>query len=266
MEQCLYISESAALQQYVPGDFTRLYFGTEFCERLLPSRNDLSAAIGLAGERGQAFTFMTPFVTNKGLENLEVLLQVLARRLPDAEVVVNDWGVLQLLRSKYPDLKPVLGRLLNKSKRGPRIMNILKQIPAETRKYFQGSNLDVPAAVRFLRQQGIARVEFDNLLQGLDIEGSDPALHKSLYLPFAFVSATRFCLAANCDDSEKINAIGVFACGRQCLDYSFNLHHPVMTLPLIRRGNAVFFMNETLPEPAVLRQFDRIVVQPELPR
>ncbi len=62
---------------------------------------------------------MTPFVTNRGLEQLEELLPVLAQTLPDAEVVVNDWGVLQLLRSEYPELKPVLGRLLNKSKRGP---------------------------------------------------------------------------------------------------------------------------------------------------
>ncbi len=70
-------------------------------------------------------------------------------------MVVNDWGVLQLLRSEYPEFKPVLGRLLNKSKRGPRIMNIFDQIPPETQDYFQGSNLDVPAAVRFLKQQGI---------------------------------------------------------------------------------------------------------------
>ena len=40
---------------------------------------------------------MTPFVTNRGLALLEDLLPVLAQTLPDAEVVVNDWGVLQLL-------------------------------------------------------------------------------------------------------------------------------------------------------------------------
>ena len=264
MEQAVYISSIDQLH-YLSDDFTRLYFGAEFCERLLPTRGDLEAVIGFAREHGLAFTCMTPFVTNKGLEYLEGLLQVLARSLPEAEVVVNDWGVLQLLRSEYPEFKPVLGRLLNKSKRGPRIMNILKQIPAETKEYFQGSNLDVPSAIRFLRQQGIERVEFDNLLQGLNLAGTAVSISKSLYLPFAFISATRFCLSANCDDSSKMDYLGVFPCGKECLKYSFNLYNPVMTLPLIRRGNAVFFIHESIPKVVARQQVDRIVVQPELP-
>lgn len=264
MEQAVYLSSVDQLH-YVADDFTRLYFGAEFCERLIPSLLELETALSTARERSLGFTFMTPFVTNRGLERLEKLLNMLGRAHPDAEVVVNDWGVLQLVRSAHPQLKPVLGRLLNKSKRGPRIMNIFDQLPAETKNYFQGSNLDVPSAVRFLRQQGIQRVEFDNLLQGLTLNGSDPQMHKSLYLPFAFISATRFCLTANCDDPDKIDAIGVFPCARECLKYSFNLYNPVMTLPLIRRGNAVFFVNENIPDVVARQQVDRIVVQPELP-
>jgi hypothetical protein len=264
MEQAVYISSIDKLH-YVSDDFTRLYFGAEFCERLIPSRQELETALRSASERSLGFTFMTPFVTNRGLELLEKLIHLLAQFRPDAEVVVNDWGVLQLLRSQYIQLKPVLGRLLNKSKRGPRIMNIFEQLPAETKEYFQGSNLDVPAAVRFLKQQGIERVEFDNLLQGISLKGSDPGIHTTLYLPFAYISATRFCLTANCDDTEKKDAIGVFPCGRECLKYSFNLYNPVMTLPLIRRGNAVFFIHESIPDVITRQQVDRIVVQPELP-
>ncbi|MBN2108397.1 MAG: hypothetical protein JW832_13310 [Deltaproteobacteria bacterium] len=264
MEQAVYIHCSDQLR-YLSDDFTRLYFGAEFCERLIPPRLELQTALRSARERSLGFTFMTPFVTNRGLEQLEELLAVLEQSLPDAEVVVNDWGVLQLLRSEHPRLRPVLGRLLNKSKRGPRLMNIFEQLPAETKSYFQGSNLDVPAAVRFLAQQGISRVEFDNLLQGLNLEGTDAGLHKSLYVPFAFISATRFCLSANCDDPVKMGSIGIFPCGRECLKYSFNLYNPVMTLPLIRRGNAVFFIHETIPDAVTRHQVDRIVVQPELP-
>ncbi|MCX5900646.1 MAG: hypothetical protein NTX06_07925, partial [Proteobacteria bacterium] len=84
-------------------------------------------------------------------------------------------------------------------------------------------------------------------------------------LPFAYISATRFCLSANCDDPIMMDSIGIFPCGRECLKYSFNLYNPVMTLPLIRRGNAVFFVNETIPDIVSRQQVDRIVVQPELP-
>jgi hypothetical protein len=264
MEQAVYIRSIDDLH-YLNDGFTRLYFGAEFCERLIPPLLDLETALCIARDRSLGFTFMTPFVTNRGLELLEERMHMLAQTLPDAEVVVNDWGVLQLVRSAYPQLKPVLGRLLNKSKRGPRIMNILDQLPLETKEYFQGSNLDVPSAIRFLQQHGIKRVEFDNLLQGISLEGADPAIQKSLYLPFAFVSATRFCLTANCDDPSKMGAIGIFPCGRECLNYSFNLYNPVMTLPLIRRGNAVFFVNENVPDIVSRQLVDRIVVQPELP-
>jgi hypothetical protein len=264
MEQAVYIS-SIDQQHYVSDDFTRLYFGAEFCERLMPSRHELATALRIASQRSLDFTFMTPFVTNRGLELLAELLHMLAQTMPDAEVVVNDWGVLQLLRSVHPQFKPVLGRLLNKSKRGPRIMNIFDQLPVATQGYFQGSNLDVPAAVRFLLQQGISRVEFDNLLQGLNLEAADSRLHTSLYVPFAYISATRFCLIANCDDPVKMGSIGIFPCGRECLKYSFNLHNPVMTRALIRRGNAVFFLHESIPAVVTRQQVDRIVVQPELP-
>jgi hypothetical protein len=264
MEQAFYVSGIDQLHR-LNDDFTRLYFGAEFCERLMPSRQELEMALRISSQRSLSFTFMTPFVTNNGLGQLENLMEVLALAMPDAEVVVNDWGVLHLLRTQYPELTPVLGRLLNKSKRGPRIMNIIEQIPAETRSYFQGSNLDVPAAVHFLKEQGIQRVEFDNVLQCLNLDGTDSGIHKSLYMPFAFVSVTRFCLTANCDDPAKMDCVGIFPCGRECMKYSFNLFNPVMRLPLIRRGNALFFINENIPDVVNKRLVDRIVVQPELP-
>ena len=264
MEQAFYISSIEQLC-HPSDDFTRLYFGAEFCERLMPSRQDLETALRISRERALDFTFMTPFVTNRGLAQLDELANVLAHTRPDSEVVVNDWGVLHLLRSQYPELTPVLGRLLNKSKRGPRIMNIIDQIPTETRDYLRGSNLDVPSAVYFLKEQGIHRVEFDNVLQGLNLDGTDPGIHKSLYMPFAFVSVTRFCLTANCDDPTKMDYVGIFPCCRECLRYSFNLYNPVMKLPLIRRGNAIFFINENIPDAVDKRLVDRIVVQPEPP-
>jgi hypothetical protein len=38
-----------------------------------------------------------------------------------------------------------------------------------------------------------------------------------------------------------------------------------MTLPLVRKGNSIFFMNDVIPEVVASRQIDRIVVQPEIP-
>ena len=40
MDQALYISKLSSIK-YFQNDFTRIYFGQEFCERLLPQKADL---------------------------------------------------------------------------------------------------------------------------------------------------------------------------------------------------------------------------------
>jgi hypothetical protein len=108
-------------------------------------------------------------------------------------------------------------------------------------------------------------VELDNLLQGIDLDGTDNGIHTSLYLPFAFISTTRFCLTANCEDETKKEYVGVFPCNKECQRYTFTLVNPVMTVPLVRKGNTMFFMNDTLPDAVTKRQVDRIVIEPEIP-
>jgi hypothetical protein len=264
MEQALYVSKVENLK-YVSNDFTRLYFGQEFCERLIPAKEQLEEVLSFVEKENLEFTFVTPYVTESGLDRLEDCIGFLAERRPDAEVVFNDWGIFQFLRESWPGLTPVMGRLLNKQKRGPRIINIIDKVPSETRDFYQGSNLDVPAVCRFLKSRGISRVEFDNLLRGINLEGADKEIHKSLYMPFAFVSTTRLCLSANCDSSEKSGYVGIGDCSRECQKYTFNLENPVMRLPLIRKGNAIFFLNEDIPDVVSNRKVDRIVIEPEIP-
>lgn len=264
MEQALYISRVENLK-YFSRDFTRLYFGQEFCERLLPTKKQLKEVLNFVLKESLHFTFVTPYVTNQGLERLEDLIKFLGEKKPDAEIVFNDWGVFQFLKEERPSFIRVLGRLLNKMKRGPRIMNILDQVPAETKDFYQGSNLDVHAVGKFLKKQGIRRVEFDNLLQGVHLKDTDKKISKSLYMPFVFVTTTRFCLTANCNNSEMIDHVGITPCKHECQKYTFNLENPVMGVPLIRKGNTVFFLNENIPEIITNRQVNRIVIEPEIP-
>jgi hypothetical protein len=208
---------------------------------------------------------MTPYVTDTGLESLIPLLDSLRDSDSHAEVVFNDWGVLDLLRNDYSDFKPVMGRLLNKTKRGPRIMNILEKLPPMCRNYYTSSVLDAAAACKFLKKHSVYRVEFDNQLQGLRLDNTDSTIMKSLYVPYVFVSSTRFCLAAGCDDPDHMDFVGVGPCARQCRDYIFQLENQVMRVPLLRKGNTMFYVNDQLPKRLAEGQVDRIVVQPEIP-
>ena len=264
MEQALYISKLQQLD-YIRDDFTRLYFGAEFCERLIPDPAEALRVADFAHGRGLALTLMTPYVTDSGLERLSPVLDALRDEQMPVEVVFNDWGVLDLLRHDYPEFVPVMGRLLNKTKRGPRIMNIIDKLPGSCRNYFESCVLSVGEACDFLKKRSVYRVEFDNQLQGIRLENTDPGIAKSLYVPYVFVSTTRYCLSVGCDDPGRMDFVGVQPCSRECRDYVFQLDNPVMRVPLLRRGNAVFYVNDRMPDCLAGSCFDRIVVQPEMP-
>ena len=264
MEQSLYISKTTNLK-YWNQEFSRLYFGMEFCERLLPSPSQLKKVINFVQENDLDFTLVTSYVTNSGLKKVEKLLKLLSELRPGSEIVFNDWGIFHLLREKNYPLKPVLGRLLNKMKRGPRIVNIKDKIPPTSLEYFMTPSLSIPEIQEFLITNNIKRVEFDNLLQGLNLNTITGNLHLSLYLPFAYITTTRFCLMPSINSSEEMK-IGVLPCKKECQQYAFQMLNPVMTTPLIRKGNTIFFSNEQIPHELIQGdKIDRIVIEPEIP-
>lgn len=262
MEQAIFVVRYENLKYY-HNYYTRLYFGNEFCEQLIPSRADLRRVLDFVMQEGLDFTLVSPYVTNKGLEKLEVLFEELAQNKPDSEVVFNDYGVLRVLNRRYAGLEPVMGRLLNRMKRGPRLMTVIDKLPRTTVEYFRGSNLTVPDMVEFLGEYSVRRVELDNVLQGIgfQLEG----LEASLYVPFSYVTTTRLCLANACDNPEKEEMIGIFPCKRECQQYTFYLRNEVMPVVLIRKGNTIFFENEVIPEDIGIRGITRIVTEPEIP-
>jgi len=150
--------------------FTRVYYGTEFCEAVIPSTTELEECLFASLERGLSFTFVTPHVTDTYLDTLGACFDILSRNLEEAEVVVNDWGVLRMLKKRHTRLTPILGRVLNRSLIDHRKSNVTCLM------YFPFR--------RFLWNYGVKRVEFDCPAQpwGIDLEKS--ALGGSLYFPF----------------------------------------------------------------------------------
>ncbi len=264
IERALYITRIADLKHY-SGDYSRLYFGNEFCEHLIPSIQELNKVISFALENDLAFTLVTPYVTDAGLRVIEPLLRRIEERMPGSEVAANDWGVIQLLNDSYTGLEPVMGRLLNKMKRAPRFTNLLDVLSESTMHYFKSCSLDSPLYRRFLLEKRVRRVELDNLLQGIALDFSDSGISGSLYIPYACITTTRLCLAASCDVDGSEEEIGIFPCRRECQKYVFQLTHPVMPVPLIRKGNTMFYENKTVPEDMLARNINRIVVAPEVP-
>lgn len=250
MERALALSR---LQGPLPEGYQRLYFGAEFCPWAMPGEGPVLAALEAAREAGWGFTLVTPVCYEPTLATLQALLRVVLPRFgPADEVVVNDWGGLAVVR-ETAEVPVVLGRALSGQKRGPRILD-LELTPAQ-RDYFQGGSWYGREAVRLLGEEGIGRVELDNLLQGA---APLPApLHGSLHSPFVMVTSSRNCPFRA--DSASIHCAG-------CDGEAFTLTTPQTRVPLLQAGNTQFLRNDRLPKGLGALGIDRLVEHPHLPR
>ena len=257
-------------------NFTRLYFGQEFCEKALPRPKELLLAIDKAIEYGMEFTLVTPYVTEQGLIELKLLFKELVEILPNCEVVVNDWGILHLLNGEFPTLSPILGRLLNKAWRDPRINSYLPIHNQEDfLKPFQSSNLTSPLIKDLLESLKVERVELDNLPQGLDGRIFEMGYLTSLYLPYGCITSGRVCLLGSwgLEVKEKFKA-SQSNCGQKCRFCWLEMKDTGNKVPdssewrILQKGNTVFylqldsFLNNSLEQVNSLG-IDRIVLQPE---
>jgi len=262
MEKAVFISKPEHLQ-YLNRNFSRLYFGTEFCERLLQPESQLDKVLSFAKKNDLDFTYVTPYATNFGLGIIEKNVAKISKEINDAEVVVNDWGVLRLI-CKY-SVKPVLGRLLSKQKRDARILNLIGKFPDAMIAHFKKSNLEMPLYQNFLNKNRIERVEIDNVFQGTDLNFSSSGLKASIYYPYIYITTTRRCLINSCDSISKREVIGIYPCNKECQKYTIELEHKVMPKKIILKGNTQFLYNPELPSKLEEKGINRTVFQPEIP-
>jgi hypothetical protein len=288
MEQAILVTRLASLK-HLKKKYRRLYYGSEFCERLIPGPAEVRRAASFAWERGMGFSLVTPYVTNSGLEKLRKVFASLANGHICCEVIVNDWGVLELLNRRYPGFEPVLGRLLTKQKRGPTVVQLLqrkkssplfkffpgdpsrrliilgKSIPAALDPYYKGSNAaSVPVIHRFLNSRGIRRIELDNTGQGLSLELPRGRISASVYFPFVYIATTFYCPSADCD-AGRSSFLKIKPCKQQCRKYFFILRNRSLHKPIFLKGNTQFYKNSVInPKTLAAAGVDRIVYESEL--
>jgi hypothetical protein len=259
--------------------FSRLYFGQEFCERLLPTRQELEQALTFARQRGMDFTLVTPYVTDAGIEKVRQLFNYLQEQGQVGEVVFNDWGVLLLLLDEFPEMEPVAGRVIDKMKRDPRFTgrDYEEFFSREGRKMLMTSNITAPPYRQLLCHYGVHRVELDPVLQGFDFDLRPVGLKASVYLPYGFATTGRICFIGSLNQKaeDKFTVIG--KCRRECQAYDQYLQKNISPIPeavtdgrvaeieLERKGNTVFFANIDVASLLKNENFDRLIYQPRVP-
>ena len=259
MEKALFISRFADLKLLGNG-YSRVYFGNEFCEGLIPGTEEIKDMLDFtAGERLK-LTFVTCYCTDRGIKKIENAFELLSAYKDidalDPEVVFNDFGVLMAMRRHR--LKPVMGRLLTRQSRDPRIRDFAKEYPLKKWMHLKEYAVADQYCEDFFKQQNIERIEIDNLLQGIHISarhGTGPKV--SLYFPFGYVTTGRSCPLTGREYP--------LSCQKPCLAYPVpRLSYNSMPVPLYFKGNTVFFRNNRLPQLSDYKMIDRLIWQPAL--
>jgi hypothetical protein len=269
IEKALFIDDEKQLEN--SDKFTRIYFGAEFCQNLIPRPAEVKKIIRKIRKGGKNITFMTPFVTNDGLEKVNAVLEYLDKDAAGCEVVFNDWGVFKIIRDNFRNIEPVMGRLLVKQQKDPMIgaeifnsrakskvfstygnsvcVSIRKTIPAAVRRYFRATSADNELTQRYLLDNGIKRMEMDNLPWGMKIK-IRKQFGLSMHFPYGYITTTRLCGLLNLTYSK---------CRKECKKYYLELKN-YCSEPVYISGNTVFYKSK-MPDISVLKKhnIDRIV-------
>ncbi|UCF90559.1 MAG: hypothetical protein JSW39_20005, partial [Desulfobacterales bacterium] len=177
----------------------RLYVGDEFCVHRLPRLDELHALVQLAEGKAWGVTFLTPPLTDEGIERCSPLFDYLQQRVIQAEIVVNDWGVLLFLQERYPGFDLSVGRLLNKGFKDPRLLDPdqASRFAAATGELLKHCTFDDVEFQAKMRDLQVRRLERDLLPFGtLDLENLE-GLATSVYFPFGYVTTGRVCWIAS---------------------------------------------------------------------
>ena len=223
------------------GPAVALYFGSEFCEDLLPDLDEAQAFCALASERGWEPTLLTPLVTPVGLEIVHRLLAGLAANRSLPAVVFNDWGVLGLLREHHPSLPRRAGRLMNRSLRDPRAY---RDAPAG---FATHDSSRFERLHRFFVDAGVAAVETDADLDGgylgVGQDAAGAGLARALHLPFTFAASGRNCpmKALRYPEGNGFSKALADPCPGPCRTGPVAVQRDDSPLPHWRGGNTLFY-------------------------
>lgn len=242
-------------------DLSRIYFGSEFCCSLLPSKEDLRKLVAFRKRTGVDFSIVTPYVSQRGFIKLAGLLSYLDKKLPGSEVIVNDWGVFNMISEKFHNLNMALGRVLSKQKRGFFVPLADKDMPVGSvrikkaeKEYLRSSILQNRYLMDYVKMKGIRRIGLDNLKQGIIINKEMPCV--DLYYPYVYVASSNYCIAASLGEGMKL-PISTDRCGKIC-KIEEKRKSRLCGEDVYWSGNTQFYVNDKLKK-ADIKKIDRLV-------
>ena len=261
----LIYKKSQILEVANKGRFTRIYYGSETCDLLIPSQSDIDALQKVQTKLKIDFTIVTPYLTQQNFSLVEKLFKYLAIHSPCAEIVINDWGALNLITERYPRFRVIWGRILNNQKRGfffadqkttnPPLVKNLKMLKKDDRKYLKASILQNGYATQLLKNMHIKRIGLDNVTQGL-LLGMDRDIKIDLYYPYCYITSSPYCLTRTLS-MKPLPFKRIEQCNKICLKTKVRTVNICGETVYLTGNHQSYFNNKLKPE--ILQRIDRLI-------
>ncbi len=223
-------------------NFSRVYIGNQYCHNLFPCKEQLIKLMDKAIIEGLeitvAFTYIRENMIDKTREQVQSIYNWCVKNDKIVEIIVNDWGMLDILLDKKDRLVPVLGVLLNKRKKDPRTA---RKIGIENyTSFLEENNLNAPHFCQFLRSRGINRIEYESH----GIPNKYAQAKASLVFPYYQTNTSQYCpLYAQCVHLNRNFQEFITDCPKYCRNF-------VMTFPknvnAVGRYNSIFGIDSDL--------------------
>lgn len=264
-------------------EFSRLYFGQEFCQNLIPGPTEIEESYYYSRQLAWDYTYVTGgYLTEAGINKVRKNLQRLRDLDAKCEVVFNDWGVLRIIKREFPEFTPVLGRILNKQTRlqmftipGSKlpilpleIQTPLDQIERNQLRAYADISLSNPEYLEQLHAFGIKNVDLDIVPQGVLRPADGWGLNLGFYYPWAFIATGRGCPTAGTVDPARTFMIKDEPCPRPCRKYNCTPNlQSIAEVPMVQRGPALMVYHGDYAEPYFKGKipFERFIFEPYIP-
>ena len=228
----------------------RIYIGSEYCFHLFPDEDQLTGIIEKAKQEGLSLSFNTSILHQTQLDAARRRLDVISTLCPGAEIIANDFGMLNMLQPYRNTLIPVYGTLLNRFRRDTRMK--WKAAYGEKGHLLSENALNDPAFLSFLSSLGVRRFEY-----AAGTKMSLPEGKKSLHFPFYPTNVSAYCpLKAYIESGSRGMQAESTSCPAYCENNAFLYPEP---LRMIHRMRGILAAEQNFPDEAYLCGFDRLV-------
>ena len=246
-----------ACKEAAASNCDKVRFGPEFCDLKIPDLKTLRLAYKLTKDAGKEFAYVTPPISNPALKRIGRGLTFLDRLEP-IEVIVNDLGVLRLLR-RHQHLNPHLGRLrVYTPGRCPwpqitRMPNVSYFSRRRVEQIFYQTALNYGPTIQFYREMGVHSADVDWIPESFKHykELARNGIQLSLHSYLVPVTVTR-----RCHTARFLHETAPARCSRPCLGRTFRLRQGTVGAEFFLNGNAVFRYAE--PQRVDLKEAEKV--------